>query len=152
MTPSVFEILSFSQQPTLVTKAGGWFVVPTESATLVYDQKIGTNIKARIAKLEKNPKRAEALAKARQRIGVALQRADTTQEHTLAAMRLRAGLSQAKLANLMGTQQPNIARLEKNPAGLQAATVLKLAHALRVDPLEILALTAEKSEQATTHG
>jgi len=151
-TRSAFGISNFSNQLTLGTSAGGWVVVPPESATLVYDQKIGVNIKTRIARLEKNPERAAALAKARERIGSALQSVDTDHEHTLASMRLRAGLSQARLAELMGTQQPNIARLEKNPAGLQAATVLKLAKALKVDPMEILALTSEKSEQATAHG
>ncbi len=61
-------------------------------------------------------------------------------------MRLCAGLSQEKLAELMGTQQPNIARMEKDPSGMQAITVIKLAKALGVDPLEVLQLAQAKAE------
>ena len=148
---SIFGISDSRRTSSSETSAGSWIVISTESASLAYDRRIGTNIRNRIAKLEKKPARAAALAKARQRLGSSLQAADSKNEHTLAAMRLSAGLSQAKLADLMGTQQPNIARLEKNPAGLQAATVLKLAQALGVDPLKILQLTTEKSEQAMSH-
>lgn len=103
-------------------------------------------------KLEANPARAQALAKARGRIGKALLEVDGEHEHTLAALRLRAGLSQAKLAKLMGTQQPNIARWERDPTGLLATSAVKLAKALSVNPMEILTLVEEKAEQAMRHG
>lgn len=146
--------ISKSDSRNLVrTELGRWTVVSSirNQATLVYDATLGTNIKARIARLEKNPARAEALRLARQRLGRSLKAADDSEQQSLAALRLQAGLSQEKLAELMDTQQPNIARLERNPSNLQANTVMKLAKALGVDPMLILQLSVATVETETQH-
>ncbi len=53
--------------------------------------------------IKKEPKFAEALAKAEQEVGIAVE---------LARLRERRGLSQTELAKLTGMKQPQIARLE----------------------------------------
>lgn len=52
---------------------------------------------------------------------------------SLQALRLRLGLSQAQLANVIGTSQPHIARLESGQANAKLATLRRLADVLRVD-------------------
>lgn len=141
----------FANQNSISTGPGLWTVVSPVShqATLVFDAKLGINIKSRLARLEKNPARAEGLKKARQRLGRALHTADESKQHSLTSMRLNAGLSQEKLADLMGMQQPNIARMEKNPGDMLATTVLKLAKALNVEPMDVLQLIQSKVERET---
>ncbi|WP_177192700.1 helix-turn-helix transcriptional regulator [Variovorax sp. OV084] len=61
-------------------------------------------------------------------------------------MRLKAGLSQAQLAEKMGTQQSNISRWERDPGDLKGTTILKLAAALNVDGnaiLKVISITDE---------
>lgn len=53
-------------------------------------------------------------------------------EHSLRALRLERGLSQAQLADLMGTSQPHIARIENGTAQIMFDTAAKLASALGV--------------------
>lgn len=145
--------ISKSDSRNLVrTEPGRWTVVSSirNQATLVYDATLGTNIKSRIERLERNPARAAGLKLARQRLGRSLQAADEHKQHSLAALRLQAGLSQEKLAELMDMQQPNIARLERSPGNLHASTVMKLAKALGVDPMLILQITATV-ESETRH-
>ncbi|MFD1578199.1 helix-turn-helix transcriptional regulator [Ramlibacter ginsenosidimutans] len=60
------------------------------------------------------------------------------QRPTLASLRLRAGMSQAQLASALGTQQPNVARWERNPGNLEVATLKKLASALGVSVHDVL--------------
>lgn len=52
---------------------------------------------------------------------------------TLQSLRLRRGLSQAQLAAIMGTKQPNIARLEAGKDNMTLDTCFRLADALAVD-------------------
>lgn len=79
-----------------------------------------------------DPARAARVAAFRKEVGEALTDKRGGRE-TLAALRMKAGLSQAALAEKMGTKQPNIARWEKSPAGMQFESIAKLAEALSVD-------------------
>lgn len=52
---------------------------------------------------------------------------------TLRTLRLRKGMSQAQLAEVIGTQQPYIARIESGSADLRLDTCRRLAAALGID-------------------
>ncbi|NLC36045.1 MAG: helix-turn-helix transcriptional regulator [Alcaligenaceae bacterium] len=86
-------------------------------------------------RLSSDPKKAAALQRARRRIA---QELSDDSEFSVAKLRLNAGLSQAELANMMGTQQPAIARLEKGQTEPQLSTIEKLAEAFGVAPEKVL--------------
>lgn len=96
----------------------------------------GANIHERIARLERNTDRAAALVRARQRLGAWVEK--EMPDKSLAALRMRAGFSQAKLAELMGTQQSNISRWEKAPGDMQHSTMKRLAQLLGVSTNEVV--------------
>ncbi|UYO95007.1 helix-turn-helix domain-containing protein [Pollutimonas sp. M17] len=89
----------------------------------------------RRSRLERDPAKRAALARARQRIADALSH---DSEFSLAKLRLQAGLSQAQLASMMNTQQPAIARLEKGETDPTLSTIHKLSQALGVSTQEII--------------
>lgn len=66
---------------------------------------------------------------------------------TLRARRLALGLSQAKLAEMIGTQQPHIARIERGTENLHISTCRRLCVALQVDMNDMDKLL-ERQEQA----
>jgi transcriptional regulator with XRE-family HTH domain len=65
----------------------------------------------------------------------------------LRELRKRKGLSQAKLADLVGASQPDIARLERGQRRLTADWIRRVAPALGVRPAEIL----EPDEPSADH-
>jgi len=77
------------------------------------------------------PGRAEALAKARQRLAGGLAASP------LAALRLRAGLSQQQVAERMGVSQPQVARCEQGRHDPGTETIARLADALGVPVAEV---------------
>lgn len=108
----------------------------------------GVTASDRISRLERNPKRKAALERARGRIGQWL----TTEEvpgSSIAALRLRAGLSQRELAQRMNTHQSNISRLEKQPDDPKLSTLEALAAALSVPLTSVI--DAVKQHQETIH-
>jgi ribosome-binding protein aMBF1 (putative translation factor) len=94
----------------------------------------GTRVSDRMARLESNPKRAAALARARAKLGAVSAR---DLHPTLASLRLRAGMSQSQLAQKMGTKQGNVSRWEADPTTMQVLTIMRLAEALGVDDAAI---------------
>jgi DNA-binding XRE family transcriptional regulator len=82
-----------------------------------------------IARSESTPFRAERLRQARKRLAQRLYGEDLT----LKSLRMRAGLSQAKVAEMIGTSQSHIARVESGSDALMIDTCRKLCHALNVD-------------------
>lgn len=83
-----------------------------------------------VAKFERDPAMREELLDARRWI------ADTVlagKPVTMRTLRLRKGLSQAQLAEAIGTQQPHVARIERAQADPQLDTCRRIAHALGVD-------------------
>ena len=51
----------------------------------------------------------------------------------LAQARIEAGISQQELARRIGTQKPNISRIENGQQNLSVDTIVKIAHALNKD-------------------
>lgn len=80
-------------------------------------------------RLSADPKKATALQRARRRIAKELGHSPA---FSVTQLRLDAGLSQAELASMIGTQQPAIARLEKGQTEPQISTIEKLAEAFGV--------------------
>lgn len=101
--------------------------------------------RSRRERLSADPKKAAALQRARRRIAKEL---DENSEFSIAKLRLNAGLSQAELAAMMGTQQPAIARLEKGQIEPQLSTIQKLAEAFGVPPETVLKAFISTKESA----
>lgn len=81
------------------------------------------------------PSRAEAMARARKKIAALL--ADDEAPITLAELRLRAGFSQAKLADALGNSQPSYSLIELGRHDIMFATFEKLANLLGVSRDEL---------------
>lgn len=83
-----------------------------------------------VAKAEQNPRRKAALEKARAKIA---------EQHygdeglTVRTARLKRGLSQAALAEMINSSQPHVARIEKGTENILWETMGKLCKALEVD-------------------
>src|SRR5688572_25351360 len=89
-----------------------------------------TTIDEVVARLERDPVMREELLDARRWV------ADTVlagKPVTMRTLRLRKGLSQAQLAEAIGTQQPHVARIEGGQADLRLETCRRIATALGVD-------------------
>lgn len=86
---------------------------------------------SRRERLSADPRKAAALQRARRKIATEI---DSISAFSITKLRLNAGLSQAELAKMMGTQQPAIARLEKGQTEPQLSTIQKLAEAFGVSP------------------
>jgi DNA-binding XRE family transcriptional regulator len=108
--------------------------VEIEAAIIHPPQRPGwRSIDARAAELEQNPRRAAALARARQRLA-----GELLEQQNLAALRLRHGLSQAQLAKRVGTSQSRLSRIEAGMDDPRLSTLEKLAAALG-EPIETVA-------------
>lgn len=90
----------------------------------------GQHLKSLIAEQEADPAMAAALARARRRAGQRASAADAI--CGIAALRLSAGLSQRQLAERLSTQQPAVARWERDPEQMTLPTIRQLAAALGV--------------------
>ena len=106
-----------------------------------------TEIDDVIAKSERNPHRAAALARARGRMAEKLN--ESGAPVTLASLRLRAGLSQATVASLIGNSQSSYSLIESGQRGdIFLSTSKKLASLFGVSLDEIDA-AIENSKQRT---
>ena len=88
-----------------------------------------------VARTEQNPRRKAALARARIKLADTSYKAN---DQSIASIRLKKGWSQRDLAIAMGTSQPHIARIEAGD-DVRISTVLNLAPALKIAPLEVFA-------------
>lgn len=89
-----------------------------------------TTIDKIVAKFERDPAAKEELRRGRQWV------AETVlagQPQSLRVLRLRKGMSQAQLAEAIGTQQPHIARIERGQADVRLETCRRIAQVLGVD-------------------
>jgi DNA-binding XRE family transcriptional regulator len=106
-----------------------------------------TEIDDVIAKSERNPQRAAALARARGRMAEKLN--ESGAPVSLASLRLRAGLSQATVASLIGNSQSSYSLIESGQRGdIFLSTSKKLASLFGVSLDEIDA-AIENSKQRT---
>jgi DNA-binding transcriptional regulator YiaG len=92
----------------------------------------GTPIGTFAEQLAQDPDTAARLARARSRVGAAL---DSTV--TVRRLRLSAGLSQTRLARLAGTTQPYVARLEAGSLDPGTDKLARLAAVLSVSPVAL---------------
>jgi DNA-binding XRE family transcriptional regulator len=100
-----------------------------------------------VRKNESNPRRAVALARARQRL--AKQVEDVAQKSTLASLRLKAGLSQSKVAELLGNSQSGYSLIESGRrADIFLSTFEKLIQILHISRDDLA--TALKNTQEKT--
>ena len=99
-----------------------------------------------LLKQESNPVMSEALAKMRMKLGTAMANR-VTPVCGIAALRMQKGFSQHRLAELMETQQPNIARWEKNPEQMTYSTLKKYAACLGIKE-QVLFDTVEKNNSS----
>lgn len=105
----------------------------------------GVSISDFAKRWEEDPRRAEALRRARQRIA---QSVDLPANQSLAKLRLQRGLSQTQLAELIGWRQPYVARIEKGQEDLKFSTMEKLANALNISVGDV-ALCVQNSRGQT---
>lgn len=97
---------------------------------------------------EANPRRAAALASARQRLANQLTDADS--KINLSALRLKAGLSQAKVAAMLGNSQSSYSMIESGRRGdILHSTFEKLVEILNVSRDE-LANALKNTQEART--
>ena len=82
---------------------------------------------------ESDPVKAELLRKARQQFASDFHEGD----ESFTALRLRAGLSQVRLAELVKTSQPHIAKIEKGTNDPSTDMIARLASALEVDEVSV---------------
>jgi len=105
------------------------------------------SISALVSEYERDPRRKERLERARKAIASPL---DAIAPNKLRALRLQRGLSQATLASQLGTTQAQIARIESGRQDVQVGTMVRLANALGIDPLEaIKAFLAQREDSQT---
>jgi len=95
----------------------------------------GVSIGALVAEREKDPRKAAAYARARQKLAARL----AGGEASLVQLRLAKGMSQSQLADAMGKKQPYVARLESGSNDVQVSTIEALAKALSVPAAEVFA-------------
>jgi ribosome-binding protein aMBF1 (putative translation factor) len=97
-----------------------------------------------VAREESTPEGKAGIERARLELAKEMQRKSGT---TLKGLRLSKGLSQARLAVLMDTSQPYIARLEAAGADPQVSTIIRFAAALGIDPHEALDAVIQDRKQ-----
>lgn len=79
---------------------------------------------------ERSPERAALMAAARRALNEAVY---SGEQGTLTSLRLAAGMSQAQLAERVGTSQSHIARIERGQNDPSTGVVERIANALGVD-------------------
>lgn len=115
-----------SVQATML-RADQWVAMEVQHAPDAH----GQDAFAFVERRARDPQRAARLKTMRQRIGHALEQ--HSQPVGLVGLRLRAGWSQQQLAHLMDTQQPSVARWEREPTSMRVGTMLRLAKVFGVD-------------------
>ncbi|MCL5802068.1 MAG: helix-turn-helix domain-containing protein [Gammaproteobacteria bacterium] len=97
---------------------------------------------------ENNPRHASALARARQRLAAQVE--EVAQKTTVASLRLKAGLSQAKVAELLGNSQSSYSLIESGRrTDIFLSTFEKLADIFHVSRDELSASIKNTQEKAS---
>ena len=130
LVPVKIVTVSAGNWGAITVYSGDKFLEPTAQAAVIS----GTPIAKRIALLEKDAKKRAALARARSRLGNVI----SAEGLTLTSLRLKKGMSQAALADAIGSKQSYVARIEKNRVDLRSSTIDKLAAILGVDRAVIM--------------
>jgi ribosome-binding protein aMBF1 (putative translation factor) len=116
------------------------------------EESCGTELGVYLRRLERNPARAHALAGARQRLAQSMiQTSGSDKPKSLAALRLQAGLSQTQLADKLRTQQPSVARFEKDPSAMQFPTMSAIAEATKTSVGTVAEIIQAQVNSAKRH-
>lgn len=117
-TPSTFPVIKRYGTPYALVNPGS----KAENVLAIVDQVMHAVVPAGYRELddvirdsESNPRRAAARARARLRL--AAQVANVDRKATIASMRLKSGLSQAKVAELLGNSQSGYSMIESGKRG-----------------------------------
>ncbi|MGG1949122.1 helix-turn-helix transcriptional regulator [Trinickia sp. NRRL B-1857] len=92
----------------------------------------------------RDPAFQERMAAARGRVARSM---FASKPNSIAAARLQAGLSQAKLAEAIGTSQSHIAKIEAGKVQIQFSTATQLADALSITLDSLRGLIEQSSTQ-----
>lgn len=95
-----------------------------------------------VQKYEADPKRRDAIARARKSLAQVVY---ADRQDTLCALRLKAGLSQASLADRAKTSQSHIARIEAGQTDPTTDVICRIARALGAD--EAVTFRAVRAQQ-----
>jgi ribosome-binding protein aMBF1 (putative translation factor) len=110
----------------------------------VNDELARGSVRGTIARREnRDPAYAARMAAARARVG---QSVFSDEPNSIAAVRLRMGLSQTKLAEKIGTSQSHIAKIEGGKTRIHFSTAIQLADALAIS-LDALRPLIEQSSR-----
>lgn len=93
--------------------------------------KKGRTLSSFISDWTKDEEKSSALSEARTWLGNTVE--ISGEGETIKSLRLKRGLSQAQLAELMQTSQPHIARIEKGRDSVTLETLCKLSEHLKAD-------------------
>lgn len=146
--------LGFSPDPTRSNDeiTVGWVLMATQVA-IVRTRAIkpvtrtkGLSLTDFISTISADPATKKRLQNAREKISV-FAKDEKSGRDTLASLRLKAGLSQADLANIIGATQPYIAKLERGTSDFRASTIRKLASALEVSVETIVNLNENEETE-----
>lgn len=106
-----------------------------------------TEIDEVVRKSEAVSRRAAALARARQRLSVQI--TEGGQQPTLSSLRLKAGLSQARIAKILGNSQSSYSMIESGRRGdILLSTFEKLVETLGVSRDELAQALKNTQERA----
>ncbi len=106
----------------------------------------GISREQRANRIAASAERSEGIRRGRMRLAKAIDAVNEA-EPRLSTLRLKAGLSQAELGQLIDMKQPNVARFEKNPGNPQLETLRKLSKALGVS-MDLVADAIEATNKA----
>lgn len=146
MTTSTATLLKGSLttgDPSSPTSSAGQVIHAEFSAARPFPIPNTVSLESVISDFESDLEMAAAMQQARRELVYSLYGGE---QETLATLRLAVGLSQAKLAKMVGTSQPHIARIECGRADPGTEMIAKLATALAVS--EQRAFTAIRQQRA----
>ena len=121
--------LSSPTNPTSPTSSVGQVIHAEFSAARPLPIPNSVSLESLILEFESDAETAVELEQARRNLAYSLY---TDESGTLTALRLVVGLSQARLADLVGTSQSHIAGIESGRTDPSTAMIVKLANALAV--------------------
>lgn len=96
---------------------------------------------------ESNARHASALARARQRLAAHVE--DDAKKTTVASLRLKAGLSQARIAELLGNSQSSYSLIESGRRDILHSTFEKLAAILLVSRDDLAAALKNTQQKSS---
>lgn len=132
MTISTVILLEGSQatgDPSSPTSSASQVIHAEFSAARPLSIPNTVSLESLISGFESDPEMAAAMQQARRNLAYSLY---GDEPETLTVLRLSAGLSQVKLAQMVGTSQPHIARIEGGRTDPGTEMIAKLAAALAV--------------------